>query len=180
MLSFRSGDDTGEEWNMDTFLEMTNTVREALKTGFIPSAEAEIISELLSVLLADEKAQQNLVDLDLVMQTHLDKFLEDVVKVKDEFAQESRFREIITRANSLQRKWQQRFKEEYFEIDEERTRRMKSTGILRGLQLNPGDWTTTQVWQVSKNEPISHTEGDLGFDPGRYWTFFSSPQLTDN
>ena len=52
-------------------------------------------------------------------------------------------------------------------MDEYRINDMKEEA-LRDMTLDVQDWKIDQPWLVSKNEPISQFEGDLGFEPGRY------------
>lgn len=172
--SFRSIDVLGDEWNIDTLREMTDVVREALRTGFIPTGEMEILCEILTVLLIDEQAMHNAVSLNCIALTYFDKALEAIMSksTKDIAADEPRYQEIHAKATSLQHRWQQRFKERYFSIDEYRINDMRSRA-LRDLSLNlPIDLEHLrdlegQLWLVTKSEPISHKEGDLGFESGR-------------
>jgi hypothetical protein len=170
--SFRSVDDLGDDWNVETLREMTDVVREALRTGFIPKGEMEILSEILTVLLIDEQAMHNAVDLNCIALTYFDKVLEAIMSksAKDIAAEEPHYQEIHAKATSLQHRWQQRFKERYFSIDEYRINDMRSRA-LRDLTLNLPtnleDWKPEQLWLVTKSEPISHKEGGLGFESGR-------------
>jgi hypothetical protein len=54
----------------------------------------------------------------------------------------------------------------YFSIDDYRIKNIRQQA-LHDLTLDLEDWKTGQPWLVEQNEPISHKEGDLGFEPGR-------------
>jgi hypothetical protein len=170
--SFRSVDDLGDDWNIDTLREMADVVREALRMGSIPIGEVEILSEILTVLLIDEQAMYNAVDLNLIALTYFDKLLEAIIS-KTTKDTDPRLQAIHTRATSLQHRWQQRFKEKYFSIDDHRINDMRHRALRDltpnlSLPINLEDWKIgNQLWLVAKNEPISHKEGDLGFEPGR-------------
>lgn len=54
----------------------------------------------------------------------------------------------------------------YFSIDDVRIKDIREN-TLHDLTLNEQDWKTGQMWLVGHNEPISHQQGDLGFEVGR-------------
>lgn len=54
----------------------------------------------------------------------------------------------------------------YFSIDDVRIKDIREN-TLHDLTLNEQDWKTGQIWLVGHNEPISHQQGDLGFEVGR-------------
>jgi chemotaxis regulatin CheY-phosphate phosphatase CheZ len=153
---------------------MTDAVRQALRKGSIPNGELEILAEILTVLLIDEQAVQNAVDLNCIALTYFDRLLEAIISrtSKEIAANEPQFEEIHAKAATLQHRWQQRFKERYFSIDGYRIKDMRSRA-LRDLTLNLSmdlehlRDLEGKLWLVSRNEPISHKEGDLGFETGR-------------
>ncbi|KAE9374716.1 hypothetical protein N431DRAFT_405640 [Stipitochalara longipes BDJ] len=168
--SFRSAEYMNDEWDTETLREMTDVVREALQLGSIPSANLEILSEILKALLIDEQNQSTAVGIDVIALTYFDKTLDAILSHTNQniAIAEASIQEIFSRATSLQHKWQQRFKERYFTIDDIRLKHMKD-GALQGLSLNVGDWKTEQIWSVIYNQPISNQQGDLGFEVGSWW-----------
>jgi hypothetical protein len=101
-----------DEWNIETLREMTDVVREALRTGSIPSAEMEILTEILAVLFNDELSMNNMVDIHLIALTYFDKLLDAIMThIPQDVTMEEGLPDIQSRATSLQLKWKQRLKE---------------------------------------------------------------------
>jgi hypothetical protein len=93
---------------------MTDVVREALRAGSIPSAEMEILTEILTVLFNDELSMNNMVDIHLIALTYFDKLLDAIIAhIPQESTMEEVLLDVQSRATSLQHKWQQRFKEKW-------------------------------------------------------------------
>jgi hypothetical protein len=56
----------------------------------------------------------------------------------------------------------------YFSIDYIRIKDIEK-GALRGVTLNVEEgWNNDKMWLVAHNEPVSHQQGNLGFEVGRY------------
>jgi hypothetical protein len=112
--SYRSVRSTDEDWNLETLRELTDVLREALQLGSPPSANLEILSEILKAFLFDEQSKSTAVGLDLIAMTYFDKTLDAILSqtTKNMAISEASSQEIFSRATSLQHKWQQRFKEE--------------------------------------------------------------------
>jgi len=168
--SFRPLEDLGEEWNVETLRDMTDVVRDALNRGSFPTQEMEVLSEILRVFLIDEQSTQRAPDLSIIIESRVDKCIEAINKTNSSImADAPRFHEILMRASSLQHKWQARFKDKYFSIDNERIKDMKKMGALRDMTLNSAGWKNKQLWTVTdiqRSLLISAKEGDLGFQPG--------------
>ncbi len=113
--SFKPTDFANDEWNIETLREMTDVVREALQSGYIPSAHLEILSEILKALLIDEQNQSTAVGIDLIALTYFDKTLDAILSHTNRniAIPEPRIQEVCSWATSLQHKWQQRLKERY-------------------------------------------------------------------
>jgi len=203
--SFKSAELTNDEWNTETLREMTDVIREAVELGSIPSTHLDILSEILRALLIDELSQVTAVSIDLIALTYFDKTLDAILShaARNIAIADPSIQGILSRATSLQHKWQQRFKERYetyepnnllytrgsfhlpnslhtmeqkmltsssyFTIDDVRIKDMWERA-LQGLSLSAEDWKADQVWLATYHEPISHQQGDLGFEVGRCTT----------
>jgi hypothetical protein len=113
--SYRSIQSTEDDWNIETLREMTDVVREALQLRSALGAHVETLSEILKALLFDEHTKRFAVSLDLIALTYLDKTLDAIVSETTKNMAEPSIQEIFSRATSLRHKWQQRFKEKYFD-----------------------------------------------------------------
>jgi hypothetical protein len=179
-MSTKSYEELGEEWNAETLLEMTNMVREALKFGRMPNLEKEALADILRFMLIDEQTPRE-VPLKLIFYSRLDKLLEDLHSFKDRMIKENRdseidlrFNEVLSRASSLEYKWQQRFRTAYFCLDSERIKNMMEHGSLQGLLLNPVYKKGLGIWNLDWNKGFAEKEfpdkeGDLGFHAGQWW-----------
>ena len=169
--SFRSQDDDKDEWDAQQLLGMTDTVREALRVGSIPSHDLEVLCYLLGTMLDDEHAPGKAVDLTLISNSCLDKLVEDLQKCVLTLVtgDDACFKEILARACTLEHKWQQRLKSAYFSLDNVRIQEMKRNGALRDLVLNPEYKMNSDIWIVNYNKGFAQKEGDDGFHTGQWW-----------
>lgn len=136
-------------------------------TGIITEAGIVEFNEILNQLLLEEVSPLPATGFDMIIRTHLDKLLRDIIESKDVMSAEpkSRLNAIFIKSGSLVRKWQRRFKEQYFNIDQARNEEMKTNGALHGLTLAMKDSGNEHIWQVSHAKP-SDLEGHLHFNPG--------------
>jgi hypothetical protein len=118
--------------NPRALLELTDSVRYNLAEGqslFIR------LSALLDAIVQDEDGDGPKLDLQTIMDAHLEKLIDDLLKpCKRPLAARSRLVKIIEVAHEVQKLWTQRFKE-YQSIDRLRTEMMLSTGHLRDVEF---------------------------------------------
>lgn len=122
------------------------------------------IMNLLRELLFDEQTTSPCLDLETVMNTHLDKLVSDLLKPEN--MQTTRVCAAI--AQKLERKWSIRFRQRYFDIDKRRTESMAKNGILHNVTFNESIKKEKELWKVKQCEALSEAEGNMRFGPGKY------------
>ncbi len=136
-------------------------------TGIISDKAIVEFNEILNQLLLEEVSPLPSTGHEIIIYTHLDKLLQEIIESRYMWSAgpKSRLNAIFIKSGSLVRKWQRRFKEQYFNIDQARTEAMKTNGALCGLTLADKDGGHESIWIVSCAKP-SNLEGHLSFCPG--------------
>jgi deoxyadenosine/deoxycytidine kinase len=156
-------------WDAATLLEFSDALRQVLRESAIPEHKLSDLDALLGLMLADERSSDRAIDLSIIVHARWDKLLEDLLNYKKKFEDpnsDDQIQELVAKASSLEHRWQQRFKIEYFIIDDGRLAILKTgEGILRDVVLDP-DRKDGLTWVVRKTNPIAQHPGDLCFKPG--------------
>ncbi|KAI9049213.1 hypothetical protein LZ554_007060 [Drepanopeziza brunnea f. sp. 'monogermtubi'] len=160
----------GGEWMYDEVRELTDSIRTAVKSvGVISGESAAELDVVISALLLEETSPDPTTALDMIIHTHFDKLIKDIVAYKLFSAADlnSQLHGIFTKAESLERKWQRRFKVLYSDIDKYRTEEMMRSGILHGLKIAPKE-EKGHMWIVD-NPRCPDFVGSLDHYPGDWW-----------
>jgi hypothetical protein len=155
-------------WDATTLLEFSDALRQVLRESAIPEHKLSDLDALLGLMLADERSSDRAVDLGVIVHARWDKLLEDLLNYQmlENSNSDDQIQELVAKASSLEHRWQQRFKTEYFVIDDRRLTILKTgEGILRDVVLDP-DRKDGLTWVVRKTNPIAQHPGDLCFKPG--------------
>lgn len=157
--------DENDEWRPQSLHDMADALRTILNVDIAMNCrQLHILDELLESLLIDERTLGRALSFELILYTRLDK----VVKALTEFqgGVSELMKSVMKKANVLQCYWQQRLKEQYFEIDSIRSQHMQKEGALRDMSLNPGTRENGDTWTIAHRNPIAAVEGDSEFVPG--------------
>lgn len=138
-------------------LELSDTARATLKISSIPGKDLETLDTILEVMLADELSSQA-TELSVIARSRFDKLIEELVTDKKHLTGSPRLADIISKASSLQHKWQQRFKAAYFSIDEDRLKEMKDDGALHDVVPEQGDRKVPHIWRVVRRTPMMDSD----------------------
>ncbi|KAJ5043047.1 uncharacterized protein L3040_004435 [Drepanopeziza brunnea f. sp. 'multigermtubi'] len=160
----------GGEWMYDEVRELTDSIRTAVKSvGVIYGESAAELDVVISALLLEETSPDPTTALDLIIHTHFDKLIKEIVASKLFNAADlnSQLYGIFTKAESLERKWQRRFKVLYSDIDKYRTEEMMRSGILHDLKIAPKE-EKGHMWIVD-NPRCPDFAGSLDHNPGDWW-----------
>lgn len=96
------------------------------------------ISGLLSAFIANEENPKMYTTLDTIRVCRLDRLLEDILEPQHHPRggdRDANFNEIVAKACKLQKRWEERFGEDYRHLDDVRCREMRSVGRLHGLRF---------------------------------------------
>lgn len=154
--------DTDLGWDPLILLELSNVVRAILRITQIPDRNKVPLEQLLEVMLGDENSRQP-IELRIISTSRFDKLLEDLIEynIQDQ-TDDLRVAAIVSKASSLQLKWQQRFKAAYFSIDEDRLKFLKAEGALHDVILNDGYRVFPHIWHVVRMTRLEDGELKVG------------------
>jgi len=120
------------------------------------------------MMLDDEGSPSKAIPLQAIISSRLDRVVRELYKTREFRSKDKRFKDVLARANSLEHRWQKRFKEKWFELDVRRIDYMMQQGALRGMKLNQGDRSDHGLWIINGRVQGGDREGSLGFKPGKY------------
>lgn len=163
--------DTDLGWDPIILLELSNAVRATLKTAEIPGRDLDALEKLLEVMLADEQSPQP-TDLGVISISRFDKLLEALIGCDTKYlTEEAKLAAIISKASSLQHKWQQRFRASYFSIDEDRLKSLKVNGALHDIIPKDESRVIPRIWDVVRETPMAVSD----LKPGLYESHINKP-----
>lgn len=171
-------------WNVSKLLDLSDTVRVALKDGKeLKPTELANLAVVLGMMIADEvdDARQSKgprssqkVDISIVQRARLDKLLADMIPANDEDADAGSKCESaatgpwpeIEIARTLQKYWSARFKDEYLALDSRRCDDLIAGGLrdmlFSDVSSGRGAWS-------QETNMLSEKEGMTHFVPGQWW-----------
>ncbi|KAF9872629.1 hypothetical protein CkaCkLH20_09808 [Colletotrichum karsti] len=156
----------------EELLELCDSVRTCLSRERSLGPDADKIQSLLERALKDELRHTPSLDFETLQYARLDKLLSDIL---DPAHRPSpiplRFRADMAVAESLQKMWRTRFRDQYFSIDQVRQRSLSVGGEMRDISFTPEGQDPLESWtvQYSCREPVSELEGNQKFEPGHWW-----------
>jgi hypothetical protein len=117
--------------NTRALLELTDSLRSSMLKG---QSSFIGLATLIDALRVDEDGDGAKLDLETIMDTHLDKLIEDLLTpIKPSMAVGARLARIALVAETVQKMWIKRFKADFFKIHQMRRERMVATGCLRDV-----------------------------------------------
>ncbi|TQN68948.1 hypothetical protein CSHISOI_06521, partial [Colletotrichum shisoi] len=156
----------------EELLELCDSVRTSLQREKSFGPHADRVQELFENILKEELRHSPSLDFETLQYARLDKLLSDVL---DPACRPSplplRFRADMAVAESLQKIWRSRFREQYFALDQVRQRRLSVGGEMRDIHFTAAGMDPLESWTVRNScpDPISELEGNQRFEPGHWW-----------
>jgi len=150
---------------------MCDSVRSSLAEKQALGPDALKLQRFLDNVLRDEVHNaEGILDYDLIVNTCLDKLLDDLV---DPFKRPSGPMNAIhvgalSAATSLQKQWRNRFREKYFEMDDVRKVNMLKSGRLRDISFHAAPDTGIVEWKAKKPDNEKDPALNIQFDPGQW------------
>ncbi|PBP24156.1 hypothetical protein BUE80_DR004906 [Diplocarpon rosae] len=170
LTPFSSSIENEGDWIHSQVRDFTDEIRIVLKEKrAFTEKNLEELEAVISTLLLEENAPQPSTELELIIKTHMDHLVKEIIesKMMTSAEEHSRLYEVFLRALSLDRKWTRRFRELYFDIDFYRTDEMMNSGALRGLTLASKDEEQGHIWHVEN--PRCPEDQKLDINPGDWW-----------
>lgn len=149
-------------WRTGVMHGMTDLFRFQISTFQINRNEVKIVTRVFEVMLDTEDSQCP-VQIELIVATHFDKMLDEIVAARMKLAPiHPRIARLVSLATTLQHKFHLRFKETYFAIDDTRKAWLKKKGALHGLLPMDRDQPTALMWHVAAIQPPTGASLKLG------------------
>lgn len=151
-------------------LELCDSVRTSLRQEKNLGPNDEKIQGLLEKALKEELRHNPTLDFETLQYARLDKLLADIL---DPAYRPSplplRFRTDMVVAESLQKIWRARFRDQYFSLDQMRQRRLSIGGEMRDIHFTAASKDPLESWTIrnSCRDPISELEVKQQFEPGQ-------------
>ncbi|OLN83695.1 hypothetical protein CCHL11_09736 [Colletotrichum chlorophyti] len=156
----------------DDLLDMCDSVRVSLRQEKTLGCHGERIQSLLERALKDELRHTPTLDFETLQYARLDKLLTEILDPNNRPSPlPLRFRADMAVAESLQKMWRTRFREQYFSLEHVRQRRLSIGGEMRDIHFSATGVDPLESWTVrnSCRDPISELEGNQQFEPGHWW-----------
>ncbi|KAF5501564.1 hypothetical protein CGCS363_v006445 [Colletotrichum siamense] len=153
-------------------LELCDTVRTSLRQNRSLGPNADRIQSLLERALKEELRHTPILDFETLQYARLDKLLADIVDPANRPSPlPLRFRADMAVAESLQKMWRARFRDQYFAIDQVRQRSLSVGGEMRDISFTATGKDPLESWTVQTRcrDPISELEVNQQFEPGHWW-----------
>ncbi|GJC90171.1 hypothetical protein ColLi_13009 [Colletotrichum liriopes] len=156
----------------EELLELCDSVRMSLSQEKSLGPHADRIQGLLESALREELRHAPSLDFETLEYARLDKLLADILDPDHRPSPlPLRFRADMAVAESLQKMWRARFREQYFALDQVRQRSLSAGGEMRDIHFTAAGMDPLESWTVrnSCRDPISELEGNQQFEPGHWW-----------
>ena len=152
-----------EKVRTNVILDLTDKFRAAQKANPPFNNVTEDLADLLNLLIESENSNRRLA-FSTIETSRLDKLLNELIDLKGNDS--ARITDLLRCASALKRKWQIRFGEKYFAIDEIRLAHLLAKGALYRISISSPS-PDLQKWHVTLPSPGSENPGALHFLPGR-------------
>lgn len=115
---------------------MTDEARESLQKGTLSPMMMETVSDILEALIFEESTPRA-AEFDIILKSHLDKLLEDLITAPPSHSNPGRnvFTDLVSKAKCLHNRWLKRFQSRYLHIDDVRMRKLQEDGALHDFAL---------------------------------------------
>ncbi|KAL0932012.1 uncharacterized protein CTRU02_212965 [Colletotrichum truncatum] len=156
----------------EELLDLCDSVRSSLRQERTLGPYADRIQSLMERALKEELRHTPTIDLETLQYARLDKVLADILDpVHRPSPLPLRFRADMAVAESLQKMWRTRFREQYFSLDQARQRTLSIGGEMRDIRFTANGKDPLESWTVQNScrDPISELEGNQQFEPGHWW-----------
>ncbi|KAF6838712.1 hypothetical protein CPLU01_02245 [Colletotrichum plurivorum] len=155
----------------EELLELCDSVRASLRQDKSLGPEADRIQNLLERALKEELRHTPTLDFETLQYARLDKLLADIFDPANRPTPlPLRFRADMAVAESLQKMWRARFRDQYFSIDDFRQRSMSVGGEMRDITFTSAGKDPLESWAVQNDRgSISELEVNQQFEPGHWW-----------
>ncbi|KAF6820995.1 hypothetical protein CSOJ01_00430 [Colletotrichum sojae] len=155
----------------EELLELCDSVRASLRQDKSLGLEADRIQNLLERALKEELRHTPTLDFETLQYARLDKLLADMLDPANRPTPlPLRFRADMAVAESLQKMWRARFRDQYFSIDDFRQRSMSVGGEMRDITFTSAGKDPLESWAVQNDRgSISELEVNQQFEPGHWW-----------
>ncbi|KAF6842807.1 hypothetical protein CMUS01_02733 [Colletotrichum musicola] len=155
----------------EELLELCDSVRASLRQDKTLGPEADRIQNLLERALKEELRHTPTLDFETLQYARLDKLLADILDPANRPTPlPLRFRADMAVAESLQKMWRARFRDQYFSIDDFRQRSMSIGGEMRDITFTSAGKDPLESWAVQNDRgSISELEVNQQIEPGHWW-----------
>ncbi|KAH8653446.1 PUA-like domain-containing protein [Xylariales sp. PMI_506] len=175
--SSMSDDELGDvNWDKDTLLALSDSVRAAIQDGRGLGPDVERLSRFLESVVKAEERRQSSVDFETLDHARLDKLLNEILHFSEIAKVENsaydmplRFQVDTAHCKKLQLIWRQRFREQYFMVDQLRCAALVRGGRLKDVSFNSALTYDLGKWEARASDPMSEFEGNLQFEAGNWW-----------
>ncbi|KAG5658752.1 hypothetical protein KAF25_007305 [Fusarium avenaceum] len=156
-------------YDADKLLDLCDTIRAGLHEGR-PEPRWEEAMGFLAAVMRDEANGSRAIEFETIRNTHLDKLISDIMDPRFRHPRVPiRFSKDVQLAERLERKWIERFRGPYFNIEQNRYDDLPKTGRLKDVVLNLDSQNPEERWQAKDGETVSEMEGNLEIEPGQWW-----------
>ncbi|KAM0347134.1 hypothetical protein ACHAPU_005073 [Fusarium lateritium] len=154
-------------YDAELILELCDTIRSGLHEGR-PEPRWEEAMGFMAAVLRDEGDGSRAIEFETIRNTHLDKLISEIMDPKYRHPRVPiRFSKDIQLAERLERKWVERFRGPYFNIEQNRYVALPKTGRLKDVVLNPDTQNPEERWQLKDAATVSEMEENLDIEPGQ-------------
>ncbi|KAF4991173.1 hypothetical protein FGRMN_7978 [Fusarium graminum] len=156
-------------YDAELLLELCDTIRSGLHEGR-PEPRWEEAMGFMAAVLRDEGDGSRAIEFETIRNTHLDKLISEIMDPKYRHPRVPiRFSKDIQLAERLERKWVERFRGPYFNIEQNRYIALPKTGRLKDVVLDLDTQNPEERWQLKDAETVSEMEENLDIEPGHWW-----------
>ncbi|KAK9780607.1 putative YDG domain-containing protein [Seiridium cardinale] len=170
-------DDSGEVvWDKSALLNMSDSVRAAIRHDECVGPDAGKLSTFLEAVLKDEERRHPTMGFETIEHARLDKLLEEVLQFAELMKAAShatelplRFRVDVAHCKKLRVIWRHRFREQYMMIDQLRCAVMVKGGRLKEVSFTSAVTYNLGMWQTADSNLVGEVEGNQQFEAGHWW-----------
>ncbi|KAK9419238.1 hypothetical protein SUNI508_01215 [Seiridium unicorne] len=170
-------DDSGEVgWDKSALLNMSDSVRAAIRHDECVGPDAGKLSTFLEAVLKDEERRHPTMGFEIIEHARLDKLLDEVLQFAELMKAAShatelplRFRVDVAHCKKLRVIWRHRFREQYMMIDQLRCAVMVKGGRLKEVSFTSAVTYNLGMWQTADSNLVGEVEGNQQFEAGHWW-----------
>ncbi|ODA78832.1 hypothetical protein RJ55_06216 [Drechmeria coniospora] len=156
-------------WNEKVLLKLCDDARANLTEGRMTESLLGRVMDFILAAVEDESRGSGsmMLEMDVIRNARLDKLLADIMSWEtSRTMQVSQRQWVFSSVEELQRLWQTRFRNAYFELDNMRYYNLYTTGLLRDIVLNPDSNDDSVLWRTRHRSALSEAEENLHYTAG--------------